>query len=171
MAYILLSENCRGRHINFIQKNGEFYEDGIGKEYSGTLALQTFEDRPYMRITFADGKNVWGGVGKKLFGIGFGMAKGNYLKAAIAADKDYLCHFDFSKEELRSGRKKIRYIIQFYGLSILAAFMCYDLSTGTGCSYMFSDDEIAEKWAKTIGLTTVEYLDDDGKVTSVKPLT
>lgn len=170
MAYILLSENCRGRHITFVQKGGEFYEDGVGKEYSGTLALQNFEDRPYMRVTFADGKNVWGGAARKLFGIGSGIAKNNPLKAAAAADKDYLCHFDFSKDELRSGKKKIRYIVQFYGLTVLGGLICYDISNGTGCSYMFSDDDEAEKWAKAIGITEVEYLYDNGKITR-KPLT
>lgn len=40
-------------------------------KYSGTQTFQTFEDRPYMRITFTDSKNVWGGAVKKLFGNRF----------------------------------------------------------------------------------------------------
>lgn len=171
MAYILLADNCMGRHIRYIQQNGEFYEEGVGKKFSGTLALQTFEDRPYMRITFADTKNVlWAGA-KKLFGIGYGVMTQNPFKAAVAADKDSgLCKFDFSKEDLRLGRKKIRYTSQLFGLSFLAAFICYDLSGNTGCSYLFPDSYIAEEWAKKIGLTTVEYLDADGKVTDIEYL-
>lgn len=69
MSYILLSENCRGRNIKFIENNGEFLHKGVGKQYSGTLALQTFEHRDYMRITFADVKNIFGGAAKKIFGI------------------------------------------------------------------------------------------------------
>lgn len=59
MAYILLSEGCQGHQIEFIQENGEFLHKPIGGKYSGTLALQTFENQNYMRITFADGKTYF----------------------------------------------------------------------------------------------------------------
>ena len=170
MAYILLAKNCKGRHIEYTQQDDQFYEKGVGKKYSGTLALQTFNDRPYMRITFADGKNVWLGAAKKFIGLRSGVENDNFIKIANTMNKDYLCHFDFSKEDLRSGKKKIRYTLQPFGLSFLAGFICYDLSNDTGCSYLFPDVSVAEEWAKKIGLTTVEYLDSDGKVESIGSL-
>lgn len=171
MAFVLLTENCMGRHIKYIRQDGEFYEKGVGKEYSGTLALQTFDNRPYMRITFADTKNLLRAGAKKLFGMGYGVIRENPFKAAKAANNDQeLCKFDFSKEDLQLGRKKIRYTLQVWGLSYLAGFICYDLSNDTGCSYIFPDSSIAEEWAKKIGLTEVEYLDEDGKVADTKHL-
>lgn len=171
MSYILLAENCGGSHINFRRQNGEFYHQEVGKVYTGILALQTFEDRPYMRITFADGKNVWMGAAKKFFGIYSGIAKGNPLKAGKAADRDdYLCKFDFSKEDLRQGKKKIRYVLERNGSSYMPVFFCYDFSNDTGCSYLFPSSGVAEEWAKKIGLTTVEYLNENGKITKRKNL-
>lgn len=181
MPFVLLSDNCQGRHFDFIVENGECLQKGIGKEYSGTLALQTFDDRNYRRLTFADPKNVYGAAGKKLFGIASGIAKaGNalaqgknfgayrgYAKAYAAANEDALCHFDFSGDDLRSGKKKIKYWKQFSGLWYTSAIICYDFSDYTGCLYVFSDDDDADAFAKAIGIKEVEYLDFDGKLEKV----
>lgn len=171
MAYILLSEGCQGHQIKFLQENGEFLHKPIGRKYSGTLALQTFEDRNYMRITFADGKNVFFGAIKKFFG----MTKSFYNESPIdgykAGNADYLCHFDFSREDLRSGKKKITYSIQIVGFLAACVITCYDLKKGNGCCYMFANKDEAEKWAKKLELTEVEYLDMDGHIQSREPLT
>lgn len=119
MAFVLLTENCMGRHIKYICQDGEFYEKGVGKEYSGTLALQTFDNRPYMRITFADTKNLLRAGAKKLFGMGYGVIRENPFKAAKAANNDQeLCKFDFSKEDLQLGRKKSDILYRFGGCHI-----------------------------------------------------
>lgn len=182
MPYVLTSNNCRGRHIVFTVENGEYLQEGVGKEFSGVLALQTFENRNYRRLTFADGKNVYTGAVKKLFGMTSGImgvnraleqgkdASRSYAKGYEAANKDYLCHFDFSEDELRSGRKQIKYCVQFLGLSYACAITCYDFSDYTGCSYLFDDDEDAEAFAKAIGIREVEYLNPDGSLMNVEPL-
>ena len=141
MAYILTCENCRCRHIKFIEQNGVLLADGIGKEYVGTIALQTFDDRPDMRITLADGKNVWGGLIKRL------MLPGN---------QDYLCHFDFNNSELRTGKKLLKVQVQLYGLAYYIALMCYDFSTHKGTSYLLPDFDILKKWANALNISTYE---------------
>ena len=182
MPFILKSENCQGRHFSFFVENGEYFQKGIGKEISGTLALQTFNDRNYRRLTFADEKNIYTAAAKKLFGIAsgvmgvnkalkqendFGVYRG-YAKVYNAANRDdLLCHFDFSEDDLRSGKKKIKYWKQFLVLGFASAIICYDFSNHTGCSYVFSDDDDAEAFAKAIGIKEVEYLDYDGKVERV----
>lgn len=166
MSYILLSANCKGRHIKFIEREGQLLSKPVGKEYSGTLALQTFEDRDYMRMTFADGKNVYGGLVKKIFGMG----NSNPFKAHKSANADYLCHFDFSEEDLRTKQKRIEYQIQVCGLVIYSSLFFYDFATKTGCCYLFPDDKDAEKFARRVGVKEVQYLDYDGVVEEVLPL-
>lgn len=184
MPYILTSDNCQGRHFNFIVENGEYLQQGIGKECNGTLALQTFNNRNYRRLTFADAKNVYSATAKKLFGIASGIAKANnalekgknfgayrgFSRAYDAANEDALCHFDFSEDDLRLGKKKIKYWKQFCGLWYTSAIVCYDFSDHTGCAYIFSDDDDAEAFARAIGIKEVEYLDFDGKLERVSVL-
>lgn len=104
-------------------------------------------------------------------GKNFGAYRG-FAKAYDAANKDdALCHFDFSEDDLRSGRKKIKYWIQYLGgLTFVSAIVCYDFSDYTGCAYMFSDDDDAEAFARVIGIKEVEYLDSDGKLERVSAL-
>lgn len=173
MSYILLSEGCKGSYIKFIEENGEFLHKPVGKNYSGTLALQTFEDRDYMRITFADGKNVFSGAIKKLFG----MAKPFYdedpsalVGAYKSVNQDYLCHFDFSEEELRSGKKKITYAMQELGWMTINVITCYDLKKKKGATYMFPNDDEAKKWARQLGINKVEILDGEGALVERKSI-
>lgn len=171
MAYILLSENCKGHQIKFIEENGVLLTKPTGRNYRGTLALQTFEDRDYMRITFADGANVWGGAINKFFSMAKAVYNGKPFAAYRAGNADYLCHFDFSKADLNTKKKKITYSIQFLGFLAICVLSCYDFKTHTGCCYMFPDHEEAKKWAKMIGVTEIEYLNSEGILTSKGPLT
>lgn len=170
MAYILLSENCKGSRIKFSEENGEFFHRAVGKNYSGTLALQTFEDRDYMRITFADTKNVIGGAVKKLFGITSAVYNDKFFGAYKKGNADYLCHFDFSEKELYSGKKKITYSMQMADLMVLCVLTCYDFEDYTGCCYMFTDADEAKKWAMKLGVAEVELLDRDGRIINREPL-
>lgn len=166
MSYILLSENCRGNRIDFLELEGELFQKSVGKRYYGTLALQTFDDRDYMRITFADGKSVIGGAIKKIMKMAMGINDNDLVKVYQAGNEDYLCHFDFSEKELKSGKKKIKYSIQL-GFPPINVLACYDFTNLTGCAYLLPDEEEAKRWAKMLGITEVEYLDFDGKVANV----
>lgn len=170
MAYVLLSEGCKGRKIVFAKQNGEFFHKPVGKEFSGTLALQTFSNRNYKRITFADVKNVYIGAFKKFIGMTSAVYHQNPVKAYIKGNADYLCHFDFSENDLRTEKKKITYSIQECGLISLSVLTCYNLKDDTGCCYMFPDDSDGRKWVKEIGLTEIEHLNEDGVLEYVEKL-
>lgn len=163
MAYILVSENCGGSHIKFREQNGEFYHQEVGKIYTGTLVLQIFEDSSYLRIRFAESTM---GFIKKSIGINAGIATGNPFKIISAVKEDY-CHFDFSREDLDQKKKKIRFVLERNGLSYMPVFFCYDLSSDKGCSYLFPSSEVAKEWAKKIGITTIEYTDENGNITNL----
>lgn len=166
MAYVLLSENCGGSHIKFCKQNGEFYHQEVGKVYTGTLALQTFEGSPYLRIRF---KESTMGLIKKSIGINASIATCNPFKFINAVKEDF-CHFDFSKEDLSQGRKKIRFVLERNGSSYMPVFFCYNFSTDKGCSYLFPSSKVAEEWAKRIGITTLEYMDENGNITNKRTL-
>jgi len=170
MPYLLLSEGCRGRNIEFIEQGGEFLSRPAGKEFSGRLGLQIFSDRNYKRIAFTDGKNVWIGAAKKLFGIGSAVHSGNAIKGYQKGNQDYLCHFDFAESELHSGKKKIEYVAQTIGLTTVCGLSCYDLKTHTGCMYLFPSRNEGKKWAKQIGITQMKILDEDGNLSSTVSL-
>lgn len=165
MSYVISSENCRGCQIKFIESDGELLYKPTSKEYFGTLALQTFDDTDYMRITFADTKNVFGGAIKKTFGIVSSLYKSKPLSAMMKGDADYLCHFDFTKEDLRLGKKKFKYNIQ----SFMYVLACYDMKSHNGCAYLFPEKAEAEKWIRKLGITEVEYLNESGKIIRVEP--
>lgn len=102
-----------------------------------------------MRIAFAGTKYKKCFVGrcKKLFGMCCGIFKNDTFKVVRATNENQeLCKVDFSKEDLQL--EKIRYTLQLFGLSVLTGFICYNLSNDTGCSYIFSDDSVAEEWEK-----------------------
>lgn len=170
MSYIILSADCKGSRIEFMEKGGEYWEKPTSKLFTGVLALQTFDDRDYMRITFADGKNVYGAAIKKLFGTAKAIYDGKPFTAYKKGNADYLCHFDFSKEDISSGKKKLVYSIQIIGLQAVHILACYDFSDYTGCAYMLPNKEEAAKWTKQLGITEVVYLDEDGKISSREPL-
>lgn len=155
MAFILTCENCTCRHIEFIEQSGELLARGVGKEYKGTIALQTFDDRPDMRITLADNRNVWGGLVKRLI---------------LPGTQDHLCHFDFNSSELRSRKKLLKIQVQLYGLSYYICLMCYDFSSHTGRSYLLPDFDIMKKWAHTLNISTYESLDAEGNLEAVEPI-
>ena len=155
MAFILTCENCRCRQIKFIEQGGELLADGVGKEYVGTIALQTFDDRPDMRITLADNKNVFGGLLKRII---------------LPGIQDHLCHFDFNRSELRSRKKLLKVQVQLYGLSYYIALMCYDFSSHTGASYLLPNFDILKKWAHALNISTYESLDAEGNLEAVKPI-
>lgn len=169
MAYILVSEGCKGNKIKFIEQDGEFLQKPIGRQYSGTLVLQTVEDRDCQRIFFTGTTMLFGGM-KKLFGITKAVYGLNPVDAYNKANADYTCLFEFRKEELRSGKKKITYSVQIVGFMMLCVLSCYDFKDHTGCCYMFPDYTEAEKWARQLGLTEYEILDSEGNTTGRAPL-
>ncbi len=166
MPYIITSENCIGRHFKFIEQGNELLTEGYGKQYRGTLALQTFENRDYKRITFADGKNVYGGLFKKLFGIGKAVADNNPIKGYQAGNADYLCHFDFSDAEVRSKKKLLKIQFQIF----IYMLICYDFSIYEGTAYILDNSDQTKNWAKQLGIHTFEELDDNGFLVQVKPI-
>lgn len=153
MSYILTCEKCRCRHIKFIEQNGELLTKGVGKTYTGTIALQIFNDRDDMRITLADAKNVYSGLLKKTF---------------LPLNSDYLCHFDVNDAERKNNKKLLK--IQAQSDSGLNYYMliCFDFSTHTGASYLFPNFDEVKKWANKLGISTYEILDSAGKLVSVK---
>lgn len=170
MAYILLTENCTGSNIKFIERDGKLLSKPVGKKYSGTLALQDLGDGNHMRITFADAKNVLAGAVKKLSKLTWSVYKENPVKAYTAGNADYLCHFDFSKSELRSGKKKIECQIQIAGIMMIAGLFCYDFGSHTGCSYIFSNNDDVKIWARELGLNEITLLNAYGEIDGTIPV-
>lgn len=166
MAFVFQMENIHGFCIEFLEP-----EDGdmrsamrmrpYGKEVVGTLALQTFTDRPYKRITFSDTKNVNKAYIKDMIGyIGLSWAKNiisAIFKAGKIAKRNDLCHFDFSNDDLRTRRKLLRIEMQ----GVICTLCCYDFTTHLGTCYLLMGDAV-NKWAKVLGINSITVLNQDG---------
>lgn len=153
MAYILTCENCTCKNIKFIEQNGELLTKGTGKTYSGTIALQVFDDRDDMRITLADAKNVYSGFAKRLL---------------LPFDSNYLCHFDFNDAERKNKRKLLKIQIQQIGSTVCIMLICFDFSNYKGVCYLLPNYGELKKWAKKLNISTYEYLDQEGNLVSTK---
>lgn len=175
MAYILLSENMQGSCFAFLEndddkREGLFITQPLGKVVKGTLALQIFDDRNYKRITFADAKNVYTALTKDLvdYVVG-GMAK-NILSFLSTSSKllsrNELCKFDFSPEEIKNGRKLMRFECMLSTLGSIC-LMCYDFDTYEGCSYLFPNYNTAKEWSDILKIDHLYLYDIDDKFASI----
>lgn len=153
MGYILTCENCTCKNIKFIEQNGELLTKGVGRTYSGTIALQIFDDRDDMRITLADAQNVYSGLVKRFL---------------LPVDPNYLCHFDFNDAERNDGRKLIKLQVQTLGFQISIMLVCFDFSDHRGVCYLLPGFDELKKWADALNISTYESLDQEGSLVSVK---
>lgn len=153
MSYILTCEKCRCRHIKFIEQNGDLLTKGVGKTYTGTIALQIFNDRDDMRITLADAKNVYSGLLKRTF---------------LPLNSDYLCHFDFNDAERKRKEKLLKVQVQSDSVLVHYILICFDFSTHAGTSYLFPNFDELKKWAIKLDINTYEVLDSVGNLVSVE---
>lgn len=180
MSYIFQMENVCGRCIEFLEPENGNMKSAMrmrpyGKEVTGTLALQIFSDRPYKRITFADPKNVYIAAAKDIFGY-MNLLKAKDLVSTIVTGskitkRNDLCHFDFSADELRRGRKLLRFEIQMVGnLLPLYSLCCYDFDTHMGTCYKLSDYESMRQWGKVLAIHQVTVLTHDGDFVNVKKI-
>lgn len=170
MGVILTCERCKGNRIKFIEQEGELLQKRDGKQYSGTLVLQTFEDRKYKRIFFGDSKNIYVGAVKKFFGMTKAVYDEEFKDVLKKGNADYTCLFEFSEDDLRSGKKKFTYSMQLVGFTLLCVLSCYDFNTHKGCCYLLPNHDEAKKWAKQLGIIECEILDANGYVTNRDPL-
>ncbi len=164
MSIDVMCNNCGGHELKIVQDAGVASHRITSKLHRGKLALQSFPDRPYRRITFLDNGTA---LGQRIFKSARSILMPSF-KNFSAAMRDYasdaLCHFDFSSSELESGKKRIEYQIQvFPDGSAVFGLICYDLVAMTGRMYAFSAPEDANQFADAIGLRDAVLLDDEGK--------
>lgn len=173
MPYVFYMENVKGRPVKWAEPESGDSKDAklmkpYGNEITGTLALQTFPDRPYRRLTFADGKNVLFAAGKKI-GSDVGIAKEKnplaaFIKVFRAENSNNLCCFDFSDDEIALGEKEIRLEMQLVNdFFPIYTMMCYDSNTHRGTAYLFNNRDSLEAWGKQLGIHKISLLADSGK--------
>lgn len=161
-----------GSELKFIVSNGEIYHKKrklFGGVSKGSVALQDCGDGTF-RITFCDLKNIAIAAGKTMFTIGKNIYDPSVKSLLEYLESNSLCAFTFTKADLKSKNVVIKYQIQIGGFSVYAGLMCYDMRTHLGCSYLFDSDGEVRKWAKEIGIESVEYLDANGKVEEIEPI-
>lgn len=160
MSYILTSNDCQGVTVRFSGKD-DLMGTAYGKRWSGTLALQDrYEDQSLYRVVFSDTNNIGGSgarmamsLGRALFG---GMPRPN---------PNELCHFDFTFNELRSGKKTVTYYLQEVDDYIDFHILSFrDTRTNTGCNYRIQYAKDAEKWAEKLGIKEYVQIDKNGNV-------
>lgn len=178
MPFIFSSGDTQGSCFHYLENEDNkrveiFLTKPIGKIVNGTLALQVFDDRDYMRITFADSKNLLkAAVHDTLDYIGIARSADiikSVLKAGKIVSRNELCHFDFSQDEIKSGVKLIRFecMASEFGMIYL---MCYDFNTYLGCAYCFPSIEIARGWGKALGIKKAYLYDTEDKFHSMVDL-
>ncbi len=164
MAFDLVSEaKCGGRAIKIERKDGIIYHAYTSRQRKGTLALQSFSDRPYKRLTFV--ATAFDAV-KKLYKEGTWLLEpklSNIPGIIREFNADPLCHFDFSKEDISRNKKRFEYQVQvFEDRSVVFGIICYDFELNVGRQYVFSTSQDSAKFAYALGLTRAVLLDNEG---------
>lgn len=161
MSYILSSENCQGVTVRFKGKE-DLFGIAYGKRWEGTLSLQDrYDNQSLYRVVFSDLKNT------RRAGLRAAVNLGKVILGKIPRlNPNELCHFDFTFEELKTGKKTVNYVVQKYN----AFFDIYVLSfrdnrTQMGCNYAFISQKDAQMWAEKLGITRYTEVDENGNVT------
>ena len=175
MPFIFSSDDVEGSCFHFLENgdNGRtemFLTKPVGGTISGTLALQIFDNRDYRRLTFVDTKNLLKATSQNLWGY-WGMMKSKNLlgilsKGTKILSRNDLCHFDFNENELKEGKKLLRFecMLRAFGMTGL---MCYDFNTYNGCSYLFPSKKAAEKWGCALGIHQIYLYDLNDEFDSI----
>ncbi len=164
MSYDLMSKTiCGGCTITIEQRNGVIYHKYTSRRRTGTLALQSFSDRPYQRLTFLP---TGFDVVRKLYKEVKWVAEpsiSNIPEIIREFQNDRLFHFDFSKEDISRKKKAFEHQIQvFKDYSVVFGIICYDFKLNVGRQYAFSTSQDSTKFAYALGLTETVLLDEEG---------
>ena len=181
MPFVLSAENCYGQQFKFIEREGKILYKPVGKILKGTLALQQYNDRDDLRITFVDTVNLISGVGNLLKAFVASSIFDNSFKA-IGRFKNFfknsvinevygnpLCSFDFDSTELNTGEKKIVFY-RVLVFPLVHALRCYDFNKHKGVVYTFSDIDSAFIWAKRLNISEMIIESLDGDILSQEPI-
>lgn len=174
MAVTALSKQVEGQQWSVYSKDiGDLSHDEHIKSEQGTLILSDMADRNYRRLTLSGAI-----AAKTLFKQFTSIFRGyedpsvsNAIRIGASYMGDPLCHFDFSDEDIRSGKKYIEYqIIVTDEGDMLFGLYCRDYESRKGRRYLFSNPDDIYSFAMELGIKEAVIRNGYGKKVNTLPL-
>lgn len=167
MAVTALSKQVEAQQLRVYSTdtNDLSHEEYIKTE-RGMLILSDMEDRNYRRLTLTGAvavKTIF-----KRFNAVFKAFDAPSIAHTIRVGSSYsgdpLCHFDFSDDDIKSGRKYIEYqiIVSDEGAMCFSLY-CRDYETRQGRRYMFSNPNDLYSFAMELGIKKAIIRNEEGK--------
>ena len=128
--------------------------------------MSDMEDRNYRRLILSGAI-----AGRTLFRQMTSIFRGFYnpsvediIRIGTNSTEDPLCHFDFSDEDIRSGRKYIEYqILVDDNGDMYFSLYCRDYTSKKGRRYVFSNPDNIYFFATELGIKEAIIRNADGK--------
>lgn len=167
MAVTALSKQVEGQYWKLSSKHIQdiSHDEYINAE-QGTLILSDMPDRDYRRLTLTGAiaaKTLFKQI-TSVFRAYTNPSVGNTIRVGAAYWGDPLCHFDFSDEDIRSGKKTIEYqIVATDKGEMYFSLYCRDCESANGRRYMFSHPDDIYAFAMELGITEAVIRNAEGK--------
>lgn len=167
MAVTALSKQVEAQQWRvYSTDTNDLSHDKCIKAEQGTLILSDMEDRNYRRLTLTGAI-----AAKTLFKRFKSVFQGfddpsiaNTIRVGTSYLGDPLCHFDFSDDDIRSGRKYIEYqIVMDDKGDMYFSLYCRDYKSREGRRYMFSNPDDLYSFAMELGIKKAVIRNGAGK--------
>lgn len=167
MAVTALSKQVEAQQWRVYSKDvSDLSHDECIKAEQGMLILSDMEDRNYRRLTLTGAiaaKTLFKRV-KAVFQGFDAPSIANTIRVGASYSGDPLCHFDFSDEDIKSGRKYIEYqIVMDDKGDMYFSLYCRDYKSREGRRYMFSNPNDLYSFAMELGIKTAIIRNEEGK--------